>query len=193
MRLLESKGIIPRFLAYARQWEDEMIINKRSFIPELMVFLGMILMVGGGCRTQQVNHEDPAAAAAEFASGHWVDAWVSLWNSYDLTQVDKLFLKSSQLTYFSSEKEGIIRGIEAVREHHRGFGFVDGGKTQENKLWVEDVQTDVFGKTAVVTGIWFFQRSSGEIQRGPLTIVYVQAGVEYRIAHMHFANYLKKE
>ena len=170
-----------------------MKIKKRFFIPGFMVLMGLVLMVGGGCQAQQVTPHNPAAAASDFDTGRWMEAWVAMWNSYDLTQVDKLFLESSQLNYFSSEKEGVIRGIEAVREHHQGFGFVTGGKSQENKLWVEDIQTDIFGNTAVVTGIWFFQRSSGEIQRGPVTIVYVQVGDEYRIAHMHFANYIKKE
>ena len=193
MRLLESKEIPLRFWAYPKRWEDEMMIKKRFFTPGFMVLWGLILVVGGGCQTQPGNQNNSAAANAEFDTGRWMEAWVAMWNSYDLNLVDKLFLESSQLTYFSSEKEGVIRGIEAVREHHQGFGFVVGGKTQENKLWVEDIQTDVFGKTAVVTGIWFFQRSSGEIQRGPVTIVYTQVENEYRIAHMHFANYLKKE
>jgi hypothetical protein len=69
--------------------------------------------------------------------------------------VDKLFLKDSRLTYFSSAKQGIIKGIEAIRRHHEEFGFVEGGK----------------------------------VQRGPVTLVYVQSGDERRIAHAHFSNY----
>jgi len=117
-------------------------------------------------------------------------AWVQ--NSYDLSMVDRLFLTDSRVTYFSSEKEGLITGIETVREHHREFGFVEGGKEQDNRLWVEELHTSVFGPTAIVTGIWFFTRGEGtdvEPQRGPFTIVYVPAGDDYRIAHMHFANY----
>ena len=116
-----------------------------------------------------------------------VDAWVSMWNSYDLSMVDKLFLKDSRLTYFSSEKQGIIKGLEAIRRHHEGFGFVEGGKVQPNKLWLEDMQTEIFGSTAIVKAIWFFQRGGeGKVQRGPVTLVYVQSGDEYRIAHAHF-------
>ena len=128
----------------------------------------------------------------EFNTDESVDAWVAMWNSYDLSMVDKLFITDSTVTYFSSEKEGLIRGIDAVREHHAEFGFVEGGTVQENRLWLEDVQTDIFGKTAVVTGIWFFRRgpeASGEIQRGPVTFVYVQKGNEYRIAHVNFGKY----
>ncbi len=127
-----------------------------------------------------------------FSTEQMIGAWVDMWNSYDLTQVDKLFLTDAKLTYFSSEKEGVITGIEAVREHHKGFGFVEGGKPSENKLWVEDTRTDDFGSAVVVTGIWYFRRSSGQILRGPVTFVYVQEGDEYRLAHLHFANYARE-
>ena len=115
-----------------------------------------------------------------------------MWNSYDLSLVDKLFLQDLRLTYFSSEKEGLIKGIAAVREHHRSFGFVEGGKVQDNKLWVEGLHTNIYRPVAVVTGVWFFRRGpegSGEITRGPVTFVYVQDGKEYRLAHLHFADY----
>ena len=193
--ILVIKEDNPGILAFPRQKEEKMICEKRIYSCLSAVLLGLLIFMAGGCQKQPVYQEDPAAAAADFAAGDYLDAWVAMWNSYDLDQVDKLFLSSSQLTYFSSEKEGVIRGMEAVREHHQDFGFVAGGKTQENKLWVDDVQTDVFGKNTVVTGIWFFERSSGEIQRGPVTIVYtyVQTEDEYRIAHMHFANYLEPE
>ena len=32
-----------------------------------------------------------------------VDAWVSIWNSYDLSKVEELFLNDSRVAYFSSE------------------------------------------------------------------------------------------
>jgi hypothetical protein len=121
-----------------------------------------------------------------------VGAWVDMWNSYDIAQVDRLFLTDQSLTYFSSEKEGVITGFEAVREHHRGFGFVDGGKTSVNKLWVDDLHTSDFGPAVVVTGIWFFRRPTGQEQRGPVTFVYVKRGDEYRLAHLNFANYSAK-
>jgi hypothetical protein len=118
-----------------------------------------------------------------------VGEWVAMWNSYDLSQIDRLFLTDENLTYFSSEREGAIRGIEAVREHHRGFGFVEGGKVSENELWVEDLDAADFGRAVVVTGIWFFRRSTGQVQRGPVTFVYVKKGGEYRLAHLNFGNY----
>lgn len=132
------------------------------------------------------------AGEPAFEAEAYVDRWVQLWQSYDLNLVDELFLHDDRLTYFSSEKEGLIRGLDAVREHHRGFGFVPGGKTPEQTLWVEDVAADRFGDTAVVTAIWYFgdpERPAVENQRGPMTMVYVRDGDGFRIAHLHFARY----
>jgi ketosteroid isomerase-like protein len=119
-----------------------------------------------------------------------VGRWVRLWNTYDLDMVDQLFLKDGRVTYFSSEKEGLIRGIEAVREHHRGFGFVPGGKKPSSELWLEEVSSDDFGDTAIVTAIWFFgDRKKTENQHGPMTAVYVRAGDGFRLAHLNFSHY----
>lgn len=145
-----------------------------------------------------------------------VRAWVEMWNSYDLGQVENLFLNDDRLTYFSSEREGVIRGFNEVMEHHRGFGFVPGGLEQGNRLWVEDLQTHVFEEAAVLTGIWFFQRGeapgeeadsregegaggSGEggeaeqvidPQKGPVTFVCVHEDGAWRFIHMNFGEYL---
>lgn len=118
-----------------------------------------------------------------------VDQWVSLWNSYDLSLVDKLFLADSRVTYFSSEKKGLIRGIEAVRRHHESFGFVPDGKAQASKLWLEEVRTETFPGLAIVSATWHFRRAGQEaIQRGPVTLLYVPVAGEYRIAHAHFSS-----
>ncbi len=121
-----------------------------------------------------------------------IESWTAIWNSYDLAMVDRLFLHDSRISYFSSEREGLIKGFEAVREHHAGFGFVEGGKSQENKLWLEDVHIQVFGAAAVVTGIWYFQRGSqatGNPQKGPITLFCVWQEKEWRIAHANFSEY----
>ena len=39
-----------------------------------------------------------------------VDAWVAIWNSYDLSMVEKLFVNDERVTYFSSEKQAPSRG-----------------------------------------------------------------------------------
>lgn len=138
---------------------------------------------------QSGNADSLNSAKTSIDAEKWVEKWVKFWNTYDLNQVDELFLKDDRLTYFSSEKEGAILGIDAVREHHKGFGFVAGGKEQSNKLWVEDLHYAEFDSLEVVTGIWFFQRSDGSKQRGPVTIVYIRKDDQLRIAHMNFSNY----
>lgn len=119
-----------------------------------------------------------------------VDEWVALWNSYDLSRVPELFLNDERVTYFSSEKQGVIKGFDDLIEHHRGFGFVEGGKEQENSLWLEDVDIEAFEDSAVVAAIWCFRRGNSEnVQKGPVTLVYVQTEDGYRIAHANFSNY----
>jgi len=119
-----------------------------------------------------------------------IDAWVSMWKTYDLSLVDGLFLNNQTVTYFSSEKEGVVKGIVALRKHHEEFGFVRGGKVQPNRLWLEDADIEQHGPTAIVTAIWCFKRGDSEtVRRGPVTFVYVHSGKEYRIAHAHFSNY----
>lgn len=127
---------------------------------------------------------------APFHADALIAAWVEMWNRYDLAQVRTLFLADSSVTYFSSEKEGLIVGIDAVEQHHAGFGFVPGGKPPQNRLWVENLHAQLFWPAAVVTGTWYFQRQGvAAAQRGPFTFVYVQRGAEYRIAHAQFGNY----
>ncbi len=119
-----------------------------------------------------------------------VARWTAMWNGYDLDAVDELFLPDSTLTYFSSEREGLIRGIAAVREHHAGFSFASGGRETDTRLWLEQLGIDRFGDTAVVTAIWFFQRAGEETpQRGPVTALCVRRDTRWRIAHMNFSTY----
>jgi ketosteroid isomerase-like protein len=131
----------------------------------------------------QVTRADGFDAERETA------AWVELWSSYDLDRVDRIFLPTEDLTYFSSEKEGLIRGLEAVREHHRGFGFVAGGRPAKKTLWLDGVRSYQSGDAAIVAGVWFFgDRAAPKNQRGPVTLVYVRHAGEWRIAHAHFGN-----
>jgi ketosteroid isomerase-like protein len=122
-----------------------------------------------------------------------VEVWVAMWNSYDLDEVQRLFLDDGGITYFSSEKEGVIQGMEAVLEHHRGFDFVPGGQPKGTRLWVEDVTLASFGDTAVLTGIWYFQGApptEGEPQKGPVTFVCIRTGGGWKFVHMNFSTYL---
>jgi ketosteroid isomerase-like protein len=156
------------------------------------LLLGFTIFSGLAFTQAETGGETPSTHGNQDQIGEIVDAWVGMWNSYDLSKVDELFLAVEDATYFSSEKEGLIRGIKAIREHHRGFGFVAGGKDSENRLWLEDLVTQEYGDTAVVTGIWFFGRAgeaAEKVQRGPMTLVLKKTEEGYRIAHMHFANY----
>jgi hypothetical protein len=128
-----------------------------------------------------------------FDTDQYMNAWLELWNTYNLSLVDDLFLTDSSVTYLSSEREGLIKGIDEVRSHHEGFGFVVGGREAEQDLWVEDLHTTSFWPTAIVTGIWLFGDREGApeaAQRGPFTFVYVQRGDNYRLAHLNFGTYL---
>ncbi len=118
-----------------------------------------------------------------------VGEWVNMWNRYDLSQVDGLFLDSDDLSYFSSDREGIIKGFVAVREHHRRFGFVPGGKKHGNKLWAEKLEAFPVDSVIVVTGIWHFRQVMGRHQWGPFTFVYVKREERFLLAHAHFAKY----
>jgi len=125
-----------------------------------------------------------------------VDRWVAMWNSYDLDEVGELFLDDPGLTYFSSEREGVIRGMDALMDHHRGFGFVSGGEERASRLWVEDLAAASFGEAAVLTGIWFFQsdaESSETPQKGPVTFVCVRQADGWRFVHMNFSEYSPPE
>ena len=119
-----------------------------------------------------------------------VEAWVQLWNTYDLNDVRTLFLDDARVTYFSSEKQGLIKGIDSLVRHHSEFGFVVGGKETDNRLWLEDVDVQEFEGFAAVKADWLFQRSDSDgVQRGPVSILYILTKDGWRIAHAHFSNY----
>jgi len=126
-----------------------------------------------------------------------VEEWVDMWNTYDLDRVGDLFLDDPGLTYFSSEREGVIRGMAALVEHHRGFAFIPGGMEQPNRLWVEELRSDLFGDAAVLTGIWYFMRGGDDDatspQRGPVTFVSIFREGRWWFVHMSFANYPSSE
>ncbi len=159
-------------------------------IPDHLIFLALaisLVLPLSGCTDSRPIGEMILTSAEEL-----IETWTACWNSYDLDVVDELFLTDEALTYFSSEKEGVIRGKEAVLEHHVGFGFVSGGKEQENRLWLEDVGYDVFDTSVVVTGIWFFARP-GETtppQKGPVTFTLIWRDARLLITHCNFSEYV---
>ena len=130
---------------------------------------------------------NPARASAADA----LKTWTVMWNTYDLGLVYSLFSVNPPPTYLSSGKKGLIMGLEPLVEHHKGFGFIPGGKAQDDRLWLEDVRIQALGPAAVVTARWFLDKSVGEdgpVRQGPVTFMLMQAPDGYRIVHAQFAD-----
>jgi hypothetical protein len=118
-------------------------------------------------------------------------AWSLSWNLYDLDLAARLFTTDPPPTYFSSETPGRIGGVDALMAHHKGFGFVPGGKAADNRLWLEDLQVREGGGFASATAVWLFDRDvagPAPAQRGPVTFVLAKTEDGWRIGHAHFAN-----
>ena len=134
----------------------------------------------------------PSAAQTPPSPQALLDAWVQLWDTYDLDPIAHLFVTDDRLTYFSSETQGLIRGFDAVVEHHRGFGFEAGGAESDPLIWVDDVEIVDLGASAVIGAVWYFgdPDQPDAAQRGPMTLVALATDDGYRIVHMHFATYV---
>ena len=122
-----------------------------------------------------------------------IDKWLKLWETYDLNMLDEIFLQTKDLTYFSSEKEGLMIGYQHLKLHHSGFGFVEGGKQPEKSLWLEDMETKIYGETAMVAAIWYFGDKNivkDSVSNGPVTFIFIKDKQDnVKIVHTHFANY----
>lgn len=142
----------------------------------------ILLLAGDGAMSAGEISESEQARAV-------VDSWVHMWNTYDIREVERLFCNCDELSYFSSEREGLIQGYDAVLEHHRGFGFDSTESERGTRLWLDQVDASQFGSIVVVTAIWFFQRAE-QIQQGPVTIVLKKNAMDaYEIVHMNFSSY----
>jgi ketosteroid isomerase-like protein len=119
-----------------------------------------------------------------------VKQWVDMWNNYDINLVAELFSNDERVTYFSSERTQLIKGINNLLEHHKSLGFVPGGKASGNKLWLEKIDYENHGNSDLVKGIWLFRKEgSRTTQKGPVTLVYFDEGNGSKIFHAHFSNY----
>ncbi|MBD3414777.1 MAG: tetratricopeptide repeat protein [Candidatus Aminicenantes bacterium] len=118
-----------------------------------------------------------------------MDRWVKFWNSYDLDELNHLFVTDPKLSYFSSEKAGLIQGIDQVRKHHQDFGFLPGGKKSPNQLWIQNLSINSEKDTATATATWFFKKPKETLQWGPMTAVLIPKEDTWKIIHMHFANH----
>ena len=80
--------------------------------------------------------------------------------------------------------------IEVVKAVHGYIPLLKGGKEIRSKLWLEEIDVEDLGDSAIVGAIWFFKRSNTENpQTGPVTIVYERTTDGWRIAHANFGNY----
>ncbi|MDH3424946.1 MAG: nuclear transport factor 2 family protein, partial [Gemmatimonadota bacterium] len=120
-----------------------------------------------------------------------LDAWLTMWGRYDLDRVRDLFLNADALTYFPSDEEGLITGIDAVVAYHQELGFASGGFEPEGELWLEDVTVADLGESAVIGAVWYFGNrvNRAGAGRGPLTMVLTRTSSGLRISHLHFGNY----
>ena len=114
-----------------------------------------------------------------------------MWRRYDLDRVADVFVTDDALTYFPSDREGLIEGYAAVRAYLEELGFVAGGFQPDSEMWHEQVTVSDFGESAVVGAVWYFgnrlnRRAAG---RGPLTMVLTRVGEGWRISHVNFGNY----
>jgi imidazolonepropionase-like amidohydrolase/ketosteroid isomerase-like protein len=120
-----------------------------------------------------------------------MDQWLAMWRRYDLDRVRDLFLDDDALTYFPSDREGLITGIDAVLAYHEELGFAPGGFEPDDELWLEDVTVANLGESAVIGAIWHFgsQVNPAGAGRGPLTMVLLRTAAGFRISHVGFGNY----
>jgi ketosteroid isomerase-like protein len=158
-------------------------MNRTSFgVPVWVAWVFVLAISPSPSRGQDLTPDTPREL---------LNAWVDLWESYDLDMVSHLFLQDERLTYFSSEAEGLLTGFDQVEEHHRGFGFVPGGAERDQVIWVGDVQIREYGDAALIAAIWYFgdPDTPDDAQRGPMSALAIRTEDGYRIAHMHFATY----
>jgi imidazolonepropionase-like amidohydrolase len=123
-----------------------------------------------------------------------LDDWLAMWRRYDLDRVRDLFLNADALTYFPSDAEGLITGMDDVVAYHQDLGFTPGGFEPEGELWLEDVTIADLGQSAVLGAVWYFgSRANRQAAgRGPLTMLLAQTSSGFRIAHVHFGNYARE-
>jgi len=168
--------------------ENYTFTAKQTFFTLKSFLIVLSIFALGACNTARDTNQLTKSEVDRL-----VENWLALWSSYDLEQLDDIFWNDSSMTYFSSEKRGLIRGYDKMRVHHEGFGFVSGGKQPAKSLWLEDLDVTLQPSFAVVGGIWYFGDRSmpkDSVQNGPVSFVILRDKEgKAKIAHTHFANY----
>jgi hypothetical protein len=149
------------------------------------------LLGAAGCASPAPTSDPGTLARTEVEA--LLAEWLDLWATYDLDRLPDVFWRDPGLTYFSSERRGLLRGYEALIPHHAGFGFVAGGAPPRQSLWLDEVNIVLHPGAAVVDAVWYFGDPAAPratAQQGPVTFVLIRdAAGRPRIAHTHFANY----
>lgn len=160
------------------------------------LFTAMALVILTSTCNSVKQKEENTSAPKKITQGEVeqvMDNWLKLWATYELSMLDQIFYESEDLTYFSSEKEGLMIGFEELIPHHVSFGFLEGGKKPEKSLWLEDIDIRLYGESAVAGGVWYFgdkEVAKDSVSKGPVTFVFLRNDEgEVRIIHTHFANY----
>ena len=177
--------------------DKKMNLTNKNFqivnIQFLNVITFLLLLTACNMKKSESIILDQKAVLTQDGINPVIDKWLKLWETYDLNMLDAIFLQTKDLTYFSSEKEGLMIGYQHLKLHHSGFGFVEGGKQPEKSLWLEDMETKIYGETAMVAAIWYFGDKNivkDSVSNGPVTFIFIKDKQDnVKIAHTHFANY----
>ncbi len=169
-------------------------MNLKQSAGSVLILVALTGCTGNKPSENRVDGKRTATALTEANVQATIDQWVNLWATYDVSLLPEIFLTTDELTYFSSEKEGLLKGYDELAPHHAGFGFVTGGRQPRINLWLEDVEIRLYGETALVAAVWYTAdygvEAQENVQKGPVTFVLVLDDQgKVKIAHAHFANY----
>jgi len=79
-------------------------------IQFLNVITSLLLLTACNMKKSKSLILDQKAALTQDGIKPVIDKWLELWETYDVNMLDEIFLQTEDLTYFSSEKEGLMIG-----------------------------------------------------------------------------------
>ena len=97
------------------------LINKNFQIVNIQflnVIAFFILLTTCNMKKSESIFLDQKAALTQDEIKPVINKWLELWKTYDLNMLDDIFLQTEDLTYFSSEKEGLMIGYQHLKPHH---------------------------------------------------------------------------
>ncbi len=126
-----------------------------------------------------------------------ITRWVEFWNTRDLNRLSDIFVPDGDgplagVAYISSEEPGVITGMQALIDHHKGFDFIAGGNQGKGSLCLTD--QEIFwnrnSNCPNVTAAWHYQvsQSSEEPSQGRVRFILVPFDEQYRISQANFSK-----